>query len=71
MEGSSFESFGEFGDFQSPTQEGQLTPTGGSWMFTSDVISDDSNSDIEGTPKRAKKSDLDPPDTPEDDKRMA
>lgn len=32
---SSFEGFGDFGDFQSG--DGELTPTGGSWTFASDA----------------------------------
>ncbi|KAL4256787.1 SAPS family protein [Pleurotus pulmonarius] len=34
MEDSTFEGFGEFGEFQS--NSGELTPTGGSWTFASD-----------------------------------
>ncbi|KAH7929628.1 SAPS-domain-containing protein, partial [Leucogyrophana mollusca] len=36
IEDTSFDSFGDFGDFQtSPAKDGELTPTGGSWTFTS------------------------------------
>ena len=36
-EESSFESFGDFGDFQSP-EDGELTPTtSGSWTFASEL----------------------------------
>ncbi|KAH7915316.1 SIT4 phosphatase-associated protein-domain-containing protein [Hygrophoropsis aurantiaca] len=36
IEDNSFDSFGDFGDFQaSPAKDGELTPTGGSWTFTS------------------------------------
>lgn len=38
MEDSSFESFGDFGDFQT-AEEGELTPTAGSWTFASDSSS--------------------------------
>ncbi|KAJ7580653.1 SIT4 phosphatase-associated protein-domain-containing protein [Mycena floridula] len=40
MEESSFDSFGDFGDFQSagsPLEDGQLTPTAGSWASLEDV----------------------------------
>jgi serine/threonine-protein phosphatase 6 regulatory subunit 3 len=33
-EESAFDSFGDFGDFQT-AQDGELTPTGGSWTFES------------------------------------
>jgi serine/threonine-protein phosphatase 6 regulatory subunit 3 len=33
-EDSAFDSFGDFGDFQT-AQDGELTPTGGSWTFES------------------------------------
>ncbi|KDQ61229.1 hypothetical protein JAAARDRAFT_173829 [Jaapia argillacea MUCL 33604] len=32
---SSFEDFGDFGDFQGGSGDGELTPTAGSWSFTS------------------------------------
>lgn len=46
MEDSSFDSsFGDFGDFQS-SQDGELTPTTGSWTFASDSgISDEAGED--------------------------
>lgn len=44
MEDSSFDSnFGDFGDFQS-AEDGELTPTTGSWSFTSDSSADGSDS---------------------------
>jgi hypothetical protein len=48
MEDPSFDSFGEFGDFQS-AQDGELTPTTGSWSFTSSsTASDDTGSEESG-----------------------
>ncbi|KAF8884827.1 SIT4 phosphatase-associated protein-domain-containing protein [Infundibulicybe gibba] len=47
-EDASFESFGDFGEFQSP-HDGELTPTAGSWTFTSEAgTSDEAGS--EGSP---------------------
>ncbi|KAL0576562.1 sporulation-induced protein [Marasmius crinis-equi] len=45
LDESSFESFGDFGDFQSADelQDGELTPTGGSWTFASDSSLSDSS----------------------------
>jgi hypothetical protein len=61
MEETTFESFGEFGDFQSP-QDGELTPTAGSWTFTgSSTLSDEPGSEEPGQTE---------PLTPEEDKRM-
>lgn len=37
---STFDSFGDFGDFQS-AQDGELTPTAGSWTLTSDPNASD------------------------------
>ncbi|KAJ7878983.1 SIT4 phosphatase-associated protein-domain-containing protein, partial [Mycena olivaceomarginata] len=36
MEDTAFDSFADFGEFNSPPEDGQLTPTAGSWTFTSD-----------------------------------
>ncbi|KAJ8092425.1 sporulation-induced protein [Marasmius tenuissimus] len=47
LDESSFESFGDFGDFQTADelQDGELTPTGGSWTFASDSSVSDTNSE--------------------------
>lgn len=39
-EESAFDSFGDFGEFQS-AEEGELTPTAGSWTLTSDSSASD------------------------------
>lgn len=72
MDDSTFESFGDFGDFQSgdqdspSPQDGELTPTAGSWTFASDAsISDDTGSD--GSGSRAASAE---PASPEEEKRM-
>ncbi|EGO21202.1 hypothetical protein SERLADRAFT_452336 [Serpula lacrymans var. lacrymans S7.9] len=48
MEDSSFDSFGDFGDFHS-AQDGELTPTAGSWTLTSG--SDDAGSEGSASPR--------------------
>ncbi|KAK0463504.1 SIT4 phosphatase-associated protein-domain-containing protein [Desarmillaria tabescens] len=52
MEDSTFDNFGDFGDFQSasPSQDGELTPTAGSWSFASDS-SEGATSSSDGSPK--------------------
>ncbi|KAK7038262.1 SIT4 phosphatase-associated protein-domain-containing protein [Favolaschia claudopus] len=35
MEDTAFDSFADFGEFNSPPADGELTPTAGSWTFTS------------------------------------
>ncbi|KAF9261231.1 SAPS-domain-containing protein [Marasmius fiardii PR-910] len=61
IDDSSFDSFGDFGDFQSAEhdvddhlpEDGELTPTGGSWMFASDGSisgSGSEDSSLEGGP---------------------
>ncbi|KAG7448348.1 SAPS-domain-containing protein [Guyanagaster necrorhizus] len=55
MEDSTFDNFGDFGDFQSasPSQDGELTPTAGSWSFASDSSASDEGapSPSDGSPK--------------------
>lgn len=46
-EDATFDSFGEFGDFQS-AHDGELTPTTGSWTFTSDSSASDDWSEGSG-----------------------
>jgi len=46
MDDGSFDTFGDFGDFQA-AQDGELTPTG-SWSFTSGSTSDDAGSEDSG-----------------------
>ncbi|KAJ7137920.1 SIT4 phosphatase-associated protein-domain-containing protein [Mycena epipterygia] len=63
MEDTAFDSFADFGEFSgaSPPQDGELTPTAGSWTFTSDSspsLSDDAGSEHSG------------PHSPEEEKRM-
>jgi serine/threonine-protein phosphatase 6 regulatory subunit 3 len=48
IEDGSFDSFGDFGDFQT-AQDGELTPTTGSWSFTSDSNASDGAS-LEDSP---------------------
>ncbi|KAJ7080423.1 SIT4 phosphatase-associated protein-domain-containing protein [Mycena belliarum] len=66
MEDTAFDSFADFGEFSgSPPQDGELTPTAGSWTFTSDSSpspSDDAGSEHSGP--------IDSPRSPEDEKRM-
>ncbi|KAK0211682.1 SIT4 phosphatase-associated protein-domain-containing protein [Armillaria fumosa] len=54
MEDSTFDNFGDFGDFQSasPTQDGELTPTAGSWSFASDSSASDDSPKPRGTSLR-------------------
>ena len=48
MDDGSFDTFGDFGDFQT-AQDGELTPTTGSWSFTSgSTASDDAGSEDSG-----------------------
>ncbi|KAJ6526260.1 SIT4 phosphatase-associated protein-domain-containing protein [Mycena vulgaris] len=64
MEDTAFDSFADFGEF-SPPQDGELTPTAGSWTFTSDSSpspSDDAWSEHSGP--------IEPPLSPADEKRM-
>lgn len=62
IEDSSFESFGDFGDFQT-AQDGELTPTAGSWTFTSDSSTfDDTGSESSGRSEE--------PISPKEEKRM-
>jgi serine/threonine-protein phosphatase 6 regulatory subunit 3 len=44
---SAFDTFGDFGDFQS-AQDGELTPTAGSWTFTSGSSASDEWSEGSG-----------------------
>ncbi|KAG7093017.1 hypothetical protein E1B28_009314 [Marasmius oreades] len=72
---SSFESFGEFGDFQGAEaderQDGELTPTGGSWMFASDSsISGSEGSSSEGAPSGSASSEADVK-SPDEEKRIS
>jgi len=46
-EDSTFDTFGDFGDFQS-AQDGELTPTAGSWTFTSGLSASDEGSEGSG-----------------------
>ncbi|KIM86236.1 hypothetical protein PILCRDRAFT_65387 [Piloderma croceum F 1598] len=46
-EDSAFDTFGDFGDFQS-AQDGELTPTAGSWTFTSGLSASDEWSEGSG-----------------------
>ncbi|KAJ7264879.1 SIT4 phosphatase-associated protein-domain-containing protein [Mycena haematopus] len=62
MEDTAFDSFADFGEF-SPPRDGELTPTAGSWTFTSDSSpspSDDAGSFTEHLE----------PQSPEEEKRM-
>ena len=54
MEDSTFDNFGDFGDFQSasPTQDGELTPTAESWSFASDSSASDDSPKPRGTSLR-------------------
>lgn len=67
MEDTAFDSFADFGEFQStsPPRDGELTPTAGSWTFTSDSSpspSDDASSEHSGS--------IIEPLSPEEEKRM-
>ncbi|KAJ7685736.1 SIT4 phosphatase-associated protein-domain-containing protein [Mycena polygramma] len=62
MEDTAFDSFADFGEF-SPPQDGELTPTAGSWTFTSD--SSPSPSDDAGSASEHFE-----PQSPEEEKRM-
>ncbi len=53
MAESSFESFGDFGEFQGAA-DGELTPTAGSWTFASD--GSDTPSSGDGSPSPSPKS---------------
>ncbi|EIN06991.1 SAPS-domain-containing protein [Punctularia strigosozonata HHB-11173 SS5] len=46
---TSFDSFGDFGDFQAAPEDGELTPTGGSWTFASDTASAGDGSESVGS----------------------
>ncbi|KAJ7193823.1 SIT4 phosphatase-associated protein-domain-containing protein [Mycena pura] len=59
MEDSAFDSFADFPEFGSPPKDGELTPTAGSWTFTSDSLSDDAGSEHSIEPL-----------SPEEEKRM-
>ncbi|KAJ7481056.1 SIT4 phosphatase-associated protein-domain-containing protein, partial [Mycena galericulata] len=63
MEDTAFDSFADFGEFSgtSPPRDGELTPTAGSWTFTSD--SSPSPSDDAGSEHVE-------PQSPEEEKRM-
>ncbi|KAJ6531096.1 hypothetical protein B0H19DRAFT_470026 [Mycena capillaripes] len=63
MEDTAFDSFADFGEFSSPPQDGELTPTAGSWTFTSD--SSPSPSDDAGSTSEHLE-----PKSPEEEKRM-
>ncbi|KAK1223099.1 sporulation-induced protein [Marasmius sp. AFHP31] len=70
LDESSFESFGDFGDFQSADelQDGELTPTGGSWTFASDSSVSDTNS--EGSAASAERGASTDPQSPVGEKRV-
>lgn len=60
---AAFDSFGDFGDFQTAEEEaGELTPTAGSWTFTSGSNTSDewSESDHESAPVKVVKTEIDP-----------
>lgn len=42
---TSFDNFGDFGEFQ--TGDGEMTPTGGSWSFASDTSISSGSDDVE------------------------
>ena len=66
MEDTAFDSFADFGEF-SPPGDGELTPTAGSWTFTSD--SSPSPSDDAGS-EHHDSGPIEPPLSPEEEKRM-
>lgn len=57
---TSFDQFGDFGDFQAA--DGDLTPTGGSWTFASDTSVSSESDETEVIQVDAERTQIDSPD---------